>query len=158
MSTAPISTEPSGSVALESILRTKRLRKYAPSIRALISIWIKDEQISGLRIESTLRPIVLFFENAPGLQKQQKGYVSLTTKELALQMRDMHFRTDLAPCMLKVLVALRYTEDHLDSLSLQDFQRLEAMILAVRKELHIETVSSSSGRIAAEVVHARGTE
>lgn len=158
MSISTISQDPPQSVALESILQTKHLRKYAPSIRVLSSIWIKDEQIERVLVDSTLQPIVEYFERAPGLQREKAGLSELTAKALALQMRDMRFQTKLAPCMLKVLVALHYTEEHLDALTQNDFQRLQAMIVAVRKQLHIETAPPPQVMFSAEVVHARGTE
>jgi hypothetical protein len=121
-------------------------------------VWIKEEeQINNLRIESTLRPIALYFDEAPGVQGKKKNHKDLTERALMLQMRDMQFRTAFGPCMLKVLVALGYTQDHLDALSLKDFQRLEAMILAVRKELHIEAPPLVRPNSFSEVVHAHGT-
>jgi hypothetical protein len=114
------------------------LRPHGETIRRVIAIWIPDEErVNGLKIESTMRPIVRFLDDAPGLQPED-GRKVVTERDIHEHMSDVCFKTNLAPCVVKVIQELRYGPNELYQLRWDDFKRLEGAIIAVRTELRVD--------------------
>ncbi len=124
--------------ALSAILRRKHFKGHAKSVLHVIAIWIKDpDVVNGLPVEKVLRPIVEYFQNAPGLQEEKKKKDVVTDKEIHEHLLDERIKTNLEPCMVKVLQSLRYTRHELYKLRKEDIRRLEGAILAVREHFHV---------------------
>lgn len=125
--------------ALSAILRRKHFKGHARSVLHVVAIWIKDENaVNALPVEKVLRPIVEYFQGAPGLQEEDKNKRVVAEKDVREHLLDERIRTDLEPCITKVLQSLRYSRHELYQLRKEDIRRLERAIQAVRDHFHVE--------------------
>lgn len=137
--------------ALNAVIESSgRLRPHRATIRRVVEIWIPDEgRVSGLSIEGTLKPIALFLESAPGLQSGE-DMILVDEKEIREHMKDVCYKAEIIPCVIKVLQTLKYGPNELYQLGWADFKRLERAIIAVRNELRVAIPSSVHVKTSSE--------
>jgi len=134
---------------LGMIMGRENLRKHERSVLHVISVWIKNEDaVEKLPIETVLRPIVEFFDHAPGLQEDDTKKI-VDERQIREHLTDEGVRTDLEPCIIKVIQSLRYAREELYQLSRADIKRLESAIVRVREHFHVKIPSPA--RLAPEI-------
>jgi hypothetical protein len=140
--------------ALEAVLGTnERLRRVAPSVRHTVEFWIPGERAKDLPIEGVLRPMVEFFDCAPGLQPERMNDRVVTAEEVEDHLYDLGVTSKLLPSMVNALKALRYTRHELYKLKVADVCRLARAIRAVRRHLGAEDIPPPALRLEREGRH-----